>query len=213
MLTRIPRLYLITDRHLAGGSGPLLDILSLVAASLPPGEMAVQIREKDMTPRELIELVRAVVQRMEPRNVPVLVNDRLDIAIAAGAAGVHLGSSGLAPSSVRAAYSGTVAISTHSALELTGLAPTDIDFAVFGPVFDTPSKRPFGLPVGIDALRVAAASSPVPVLALGGINAGNAQLLANSGAVGLAVISAIMTASDPAASARELWKTACQCRG
>ena len=180
---------------------------------MPPGEMAVQVREKDMTPRELIELVRAVVQRMEPRNVPVLVNDRLDIAIAAGADGVHLGSSGLDPSSVRATYSGMVAISTHSALELNGLAATDIDFAVFGPVFDTPSKRPFGLPVGIDTLRVAAASSPVPVLALGGINAGNAQLLANTGAAGLAVISAIMTASDPAASARELWKTACQCRG
>jgi thiamine-phosphate pyrophosphorylase len=199
-----PRLYVISDRRVAGGAAPMLDALRRVAAALPPGFLAVQIREKDLAPREVVALARAAVEALAPWDVPVLVNDRFDLAMAAGAAGVHLSSSGLDPADVRKAYDGLVAISTHRAAELSRLRPVDVDFAVFGPVFDTPSKRPFGPPQGVETLRRAVEASGVPVVALGGIHRDNAALLSGTGIAGIASISAVLCAPDPARAARLL---------
>jgi thiamine-phosphate pyrophosphorylase len=199
-----PRLYVISDRRAAGGAVPMLDILRRVAGALPPGFLAVQIREKDLAPREVVALARAAVEALAPWDVPVLVNDRFDLAMAAGAAGVHLSSSGLDPAEVRAAYEGRIAISTHQAAELSRLRPADVDWAVFGPVFDTPSKRPFGPPQGVEALRRAVHASGVPVVALGGIHRDNAPLLSGTGIAGIASISAVLCAPDPAGAARFL---------
>jgi thiamine-phosphate pyrophosphorylase len=201
---RAPRLYVVTDRRLAGGDTALVDLLRAAATAAPPGTLAVQVREKDLAPREVVALARAIVEALAPLGAPVLVNDRFDLALAAGAAGVHLPASGLAAADVRAVYGGVVAVSAHRVGELTTLRPGDADFAVFGPVFDTPSKRAYGPPRGIDALREAAARSPVPVVALGGIDTGNAGLLRGTGVAGLAVIRAVLGAADPAAAVRGL---------
>ncbi len=206
-----PHLYLITDRKACGGIPALLDIAGRVADALPPGSLAVQVREKDLPPRDVIALARALVARLAAHGAPVLVNERFDLAIAAGAAGVHLSTFGMPPADVRGAYDGLVAVSTHSPAELAALCPGDADFAVFGPVFDTPSKRPYGPPVGIDALRRAVAASPIPVVALGGIRTGNAGLLAGTGAAGIATISAVLGAPDPVQAARVLLEAAERC--
>jgi len=197
----VPRLYLISDRRLAGGIAGMLDTLCRIAAALPPGTLAVQVREKDLGPRDIVALSRAAVECLAPWGVPVLVNDRFDLAKASGAAGVHLSSSGLDPAEVRGAYDGIVAVSTHSAAELSRLHPANVDFAAFGPIFDTPSKRPYGPPLGVEALRHAVRVSGVPVVALGGIRLDNAGLLSGSGAAGIATISAVLAAPDPAEAA------------
>lgn len=203
-----PLLYLISDRRLAGGVAAMLDLMRRVAAALPPGALAVQAREKDLPPREAVALARALVEALSPWGTPVLVNDRFDLALAAGAAGVHLSSAGLEPRDVRMAYPGIVAVSTHSPVELARLGPCDVDFAVFGPVFDTPSKRPFGPPHGVEPTRLAVVASPVPVVALGGIHPGNAGQLAGTGVAGVAAISAVLSSADPVGAAQALVKAA-----
>ena len=201
MRHQIPRIYIISDRLIAGGSVAMLEAFRCIAAALPPGAMAVQIREKDLGPRDVVALARHAVESLAPWNVPVLVNDRFDLAVASGAAGVHLSSAGISPGEVRRVYEGIIAISTHSSADLAGLDPNDVDFAVFGPVFDTPSKRSFGPPLGMEAVCKAVDGSPVPILALGGIHPGNAHLLAGIGIAGIAMISAVLCAPDPAHAA------------
>ena len=195
-------LYIVTDRAVAGGDP--VEILMRVAASLPPGTVGVEIREKALPARELLALARRVVAALRPLGARVLVNDRLDVAIAAGADGVHLPASGLDPRAVRAVYPGLIGVSTHSRAELAGLDAGAADFATFGPVFDTPSKRGFGPPQGVDALRAAVAASRVPVMAIGGIMQGTAADLAGTGISGIAVIRAVLAARNPAAAARDL---------
>jgi thiamine-phosphate pyrophosphorylase len=138
----------------------------------------------------------------------VLVNDRLDVVIAAGAAGVHLPASGLAPSDARAAFAGRIGVSTHFSGEVAGLAPGATDFATFGPVFDTASKRRYGPPVGLDALRAAVAASRVPVYAIGGITEATASLVAGAGIAGIAGIKSVLAAPDPGRAAAAVIRAA-----
>lgn len=198
----MPRLYVVTDRRAVGGSEPLLDRLARAAAGLSPGTMAVQVREKDLQARDLLALVRRIREVLAPWDVPVLVNDRWDIAVAAGAEGVHLPESGLTPDVVRRIWSGRIGVSTHATERLMGLQGAD--FATFGPVFDTPSKRAYGPPQGRDRLCQAVETSPIPMLAIGGIDRWTAPLLRGTGVAGIAVIRAVLDATDPAVAAREL---------
>lgn len=202
----MPRLVVVTDRRAVGSVETLLDRLARAAAGLPVGTMAVQVREKDLQARELLALVRKVREVLNPWNVPVLVNDRWDIAAAAGAEGVHLPESGLPPGEVRRVWSGRIGVSSHSFERLKWLA--DADFATFGPVFETPSKRAYGPPQGCDRLRRAVGDSPIPVLAIGGIDRQTAPMLRGTGITGIAVIRAVLEANDPAAAARELLELA-----
>jgi len=194
------RLYVVTDRSLCADRG-LEAVLAMLAASLPPGTLGVELREKDLPARDLLAMARSVKAALAPFGVPLLVNDRLDVAVAAGADGVHLPASGLDPRAVRAAYDGLIGVSTHSARELAALDPAAVDLATFGPVFDTPSKRAFGPPLGLPALREAVAASRVPVFAIGGVSPATAGSLRGSGAYGVAVVSAVLGADDPAAAA------------
>ncbi|MEO8128236.1 MAG: thiamine phosphate synthase [Bryobacteraceae bacterium] len=168
--------YYVTDRGAAGGIEPLLRSIEAAAADY------IQIREKDLSAAALLDLTRRALRVTQ---VPILVNGRADIAVAAGAQGIHLPGGSIAPREFRRLGIGVIAVSCHTLDEVRAAEGEGADFVVFGPVFATPGKGP---PVGLDALERAAASVRIPVLALGGITAKNANLCALRGAAGIAGI-------------------------
>ncbi len=194
------RLYFVTDRKQTADR-PLTDV---VHAALDGGARAVQLREKDLEGRELYALaeqLRALTLRYQAQ---LLVNDRLDVALAVEADGIHLGQHSFAVEDARRLLGAgkLIGVSTHSQQEIT--EARGADFLVFGPVYYTPSKVAYGEPQGLDRLRAAVAHSTVPVFAIGGIKAERVAEVLETGAHGVAMISAISAATDSAQAAREL---------
>lgn len=197
------RLYLITDRKLVSG---IMTLEDAVRRALDGGLPALQLREKDMPARDLITLAERMRRLTLEYGAKLFINDRADVALAVEADGVHLTTTSIPPGAVRRAFGNRVMIgaSTHSADEAA--AASGADFVTFGPVYDTPSKRAYGPPVGIELLRQVAtnrdATRPggnnrsVPVFALGGVTLDRVQELREAGAFGVALISDILTASD-----------------
>lgn len=199
-MNSVPRLYLITDRGATGGR-PLANVVGAALTGarrggLGPGEVAVQLREKDLGGRALLELARELRAVTRAAGAALYVNDRIDVALASDADGVHLGGTSLSPADARAVGASLrVAASAHAASDLEGLVGL-LDFAVLGPIHDTPSKRRYGPPVGWAELR-AAVGKGIPLLAIGGLTDGDAASLIETGARGLACIRAVMSANDP----------------
>jgi thiamine-phosphate pyrophosphorylase len=204
---RVPRLYIITDRAATGGR-PLAEVVAAALDGARRGglrgdEVAVQLREKDLGGLALRRLAAALREVTRAAGVPLFVNDRVDVALAVNADGVHLTGASLRPPDVRAiAPSLAIAVSSHGPNDLEGLQGLAA-FAVFGPIRDTPSKRAYGPPLGLEPLR-AGATRGVPLLALGGLTVGDVPEIRAAGARGLACIRAIMSAPDPAAAAATL---------
>lgn len=195
------RLLLVTDRRATGGR-PLLEV---VEAALRGGVDAVQLREKDLGGRALLELgreLRAVCSRYRAQ---LLVNGRIDVALACAADGVQLPADAFAPEDARRLLGKgrIIGASTHSAGDVEAAAQAGVDFAILGPVFATPAKQVYGPPLGLAALA-AAAAAPLPIVAIGGITSANARSARAHGAAGVAAIAALLGAADPEAAARAM---------
>ena len=190
-----PIIYLITkgatNAHTTSASEEFASVLELVSAAVAANVSLIQIREKHLTARVLQELATESAKLTQSSQTRLLVNDRTDIARAAGADGVHLTTRSLAPAVVRRIFGPDflIGVSTHSVEELREARDQKADFAVFGPVFATESKRSYGEPLGPAKLaEVVSDLSPFPILAIGGVTLDNATSCFNAGAVGVAAI-------------------------
>jgi len=196
------QIVLISDRKALAGEA----LWTALASAAGAGLTAFMLREKDLPGRALLALARETVARCRPMGIRVLVNDRVDVALAAGADGVHLGGDAIPADAARRIAGGRlgIGVSTHSIEEIRAAALAGADYAIFGPVFETPSKMQYGAPQGVENLRRAVAAGPLAVIAVGGIGPDNAAQLRGTGIAGIAVIRAILGASDPAAVVRDL---------
>jgi len=204
------RLYIITDRKLAGARGLLATCeaaLKAAAESASRGALAVQLREKDLEARALFELACEMRRVCDRYGAALLINDRIDVAIAAGADGVHLASDSVGVAEARGLLGNSrlIGVSTHSPAEVRAAAEGGADFVVFGPVFPPLSKGSYGPPCGREGLMAACrAAASLPVFALGGITPERVAALAGSGAAGVAVIGSVIGAENPAPATESL---------
>ncbi|WP_418062240.1 thiamine phosphate synthase [Pimelobacter simplex] len=179
------------------------DDLSLLPALADAGIDGFQVREKSLGTGDLVALTRSVLAAVRPRGATVVVNDRLDVALAAGADGVHLGASDLAVADARRLAPGLLVGATcRSRDEVVAAAEAGADYAGFGPVHATSSKD--GLPAALGVAAVTAAAGVLPLVAIGGLDAARAAEVRAAGAHGVAVIGAIWRHPDPVGSAKEL---------
>jgi len=184
----------VTDRKALGSADSAASLLAKIRAAMAAGVDWVQIRERDMRARELLSFAKAAISVREGY-ARILVNDRLDVALAAGAAGVHLGGASVpAREVVRWVRKGNapaeflVGVSCHSLEEARAAEDAGASYVFFGPIFETPSKKSFGLPQGIAKLAEICSAIRIPVIAIGGVNEENATECMRAGAAGIAAI-------------------------
>lgn len=193
----IIRLIAITDNVRDGQNG----LIARAAACVRGGATMIQLRLKDVAARDLVGLARELVASA---GAPVIVNDRADIAIAAGAAGVHLGPEDLTPAAVRVfAPPGFIVGASIGSDEEVARA-TGADYVGVGPVFVTGSKKDAGKSIGVEEFRRLAALCGLPAVGIGGVTAENARSVIDGGAAGVAVIASVFGATDPQSAAREI---------
>ena len=196
------RLCLVTDHRLAGAR-PLEDI---VAAAVRGGVTLVQLREKECSTRDFVELARSLKRILAPTGVPLIVNDRADVAIAACADGVHVGQSDMDCRDVRRLLGpdAIIGLSVETAEQARQAANLPVDYLGVGPIFATPTKPDAAPAWGLEQLAALRRQTPRVLMAIGGIHASNARLVREAGADGIAVVSALCAAPDPESAAREL---------
>lgn len=198
-------LYLVTDAELCGERG----VVATVEAAIRGGVSAVQLRDKEASARELLQLAVALLNLLKNTSIPLLINDRLDVALAAGADGVHLGQSDL---DVKAARSlggpnfliGLTVSRAEEIAAVHALPPGTVDYLGIGPVFLTSTKENALDPLGLDKVAQLRQSTQLPCIGIGGITLANAKSVWSTGLDGLAVVSAICAAADPEAAAAAL---------
>ena len=195
----VPSLVLVTDRNATAGR----DLGDVVAAALDAGLPAVQLRDRDLPGRPLLAIAERLRGLTARAGAVLLVNDRVDVAVAVGADGVHLAGASMPVDVARRLLppGALVGVSTHAVWEV---GDATADFAFFGPVHATPSKAAFGPPQGVARLREAVAVARIPVLAIGGITRVHIPDLLAAGAAGVAAIRAILSADDPGRATRAL---------
>jgi thiamine-phosphate pyrophosphorylase len=189
------KLYLITDRT----SLPDRDsFFAAIETALKAGVKAVQLREKDLQTRELLEVAYKMRSLTSGYGARLFINDRADIALCAGADGVHLGQKSMPCYAVRkiAGNNFLIGVSTHGLKEAHLAEKEGADFITFGPVYATPSKLKYGAPVGVESLKTVSEEINIPVFAIGGIKDDTIRDVMNAGASGIAVISGILGAAD-----------------
>lgn len=195
-------LYLVTDRGLSGIRG----VRETVLAAVKGGATMVQLRDPQATTRPLVVEAKALAGLLRPHRVPLIVNDRVDVALAADAEGVHVGQSDMDVRDARALL-GPDRILGLSITEEADLDRSDlsvVDYLGVGPVFATQTKADAAPAMGMAGLARIASRTGLPIVAIGGLHAGNAADAIAAGAQGVSVVSAICAAPDPQAAAREL---------
>jgi thiamine-phosphate pyrophosphorylase len=196
-----PTLYLVTDPDLARGR----ELAEVVAAAVRGGVTLVQLRDKGGDGRALLEAARGLKAVLDPHGVPLLVNDRADIAYAAGA-GCHVGQSDLPAEAARAIVGpdAILGVSIDEVQQADAVDPELVDYLAYGPFAATATKSDAGAPVGAAGLAAVRKQIMLPLIAIGGIDAHNVAEAVRAGADGIAVVSAIMAATDPEGASRKL---------
>jgi thiamine-phosphate pyrophosphorylase len=189
------RLYLVTDQSIAG-TRTLADV---VAAAVQGGVTCVQLREKQLNTRDFLAQAVLLKQLLSPHGIPLVINDRIDIALACGAEGVHLGQSDMPVMQARQLLPPEVFIgwSVETLADVSRSATLPVDYLGVSPIYATLTKSDAASPWGLEGLRQVRAATALPLVAIGGIHVGNAAELLQAGADGLAVVSALCAASDP----------------
>ena len=198
-------LYLVTDRNQTGGR----DLLWVLERALEGGVRAVQLREKDLGGRELFILAEKTKRLCERYQANLFVNDRVDVALGVDADGVHLGGDSMPVRAARELLGAEklIGVSTHSINEASEAEREKADFILFGPVYFTASKAAYGEPQGLGRLKKVVEKISLPVYAIGGVKAGNIAEVKETGVRGIALISAVLSASDPRAATRRILET------
>ncbi|OFX74980.1 MAG: thiamine-phosphate diphosphorylase, partial [Bacteroidetes bacterium GWC1_47_7] len=203
-------LYLVTDRSLSGGR----ELEYIVGEAVSGGVTMVQLREKHCSSREFYRLAVQLKRCLAPWRVPLIINDRLDIALACDADGLHLGQSDL-PCGIARKILGKnkiIGLSVENVMDVTEANREEVDYIGISPVFSTPTKIDTAPELGLEGIREIASMARCPSVAIGGINIRNAQSVLAAGADGISVVSAIMSAPDPRLAASELIQVVNQSR-
>lgn len=197
-----PTLYLVTDHQLCGEKS----VLDVVGLAVRGGATMVQLREKRLDMRSLVDLARALKGLLEPFGVPLIINDRVDAALAVGAHGVHLGQHDMPAMLARhlLGQSAVIGLSVERLEHIHEAERLDVDYYGVSPIFPSATKPELSSAWGLDGLAAARRATARPLVAIGGINAGNAGAVFGAGADGVAVVSAVCAAADPLKAAEDL---------
>lgn len=196
------RLYLVTDQNSVAGR----TLGDVVAAAVQGGVSCVQLREKQLNTRDFVAQALALKALLAPHHIPLVINDRIDVALACGAHGVHLGQSDMPVAQARRLLPPEVFIgwSVETMNDVIRSASLPVDYLGVSPIHATPTKTDTQTPWGLDGLRQVRSATTLPLVAIGGIHADNARAVLSAGADGLAVVSAICAAPDPCEAAAAL---------
>lgn len=195
-------LYLVTDRDLSRGRSTL----DIVTEAVAGGVTCIQLREKTCSTKEFIREAREVKSALEKLGIPLIINDRIDVALAVGADGVHLGQNDMSLEDARSIVGDTMAIgiSAESVEQAVSAERGGADYIGISPVFSTPTKNDTAPPLGLEGVHAIRHRVKIPLVGIGGINADNAADIVEAGADGVAVVSAIVAATCPKTAAAEL---------
>lgn len=196
------RLYLVTDRALSLGR----DLEDVVREAVAGGVTMVQLREKECPTGEFVALARRLKRLLAPLGVPLIINDRADVALAADADGLHIGQSDMPYEDARRllGYDKIIGLSVENFSDLEVANTLDVDYVGISPVYGTPTKSDTAEPFGLEGLRRAVEMSVHPTVAIGGMNAQTVGAVMAAGADGVAVVSAICSAPSPRKATQEL---------
>ena len=199
-LTNKLGVYLVTDQTCLRGR----TLIDVVMAAVHGGASCVQLREKSLGTRDFVALARSIQALLTPLDVPLVINDRIDVALACGAQGVHLGQSDMPVELARPLLPPDVFIglSVETLDDVVRSAGQPVDYLGVSPIYPTPTKTDTAAPWGLAGLRRVRALTDLPLVAIGGIHLDNAREVLQAGADGLAVVSAICSATDPGVAAR-----------
>jgi thiamine-phosphate pyrophosphorylase len=200
--TEALRLYMVTDQALTCGRA----LEDVVAAAVQGGVTCVQLREKQLGTADFLAQALALKALLAPRQIALVINDRVDVALACSAEGVHLGQSDMPVEDARRLLPPDVFIgwSVESMMDVARSAVLPVDYLGVSPIFATPTKTDTKTPWGLHGLQQVRAATALPLVAIGGLHAGNAVEVLRAGADGLAMVSALCSAEDPQAAAATL---------
>ncbi len=195
-------LYLVTDRGLSLGRSTV----DIVRAAVAGGVTCVQLREKECSTRQFVAEARAVRELLNGTNVPLIINDRIDVALAVGASGVHLGQTDMHIADARRVVGSSmlIGISAECVEDAVRAQAEGADYIGISPVFATPTKTDTAPALGLHGIALIRAAVSLPLVGIGGVKPGNAADVLRAGCDGVAVVSAIVSAPDPQQAAAEL---------